>query len=252
MDIGVRDRVYVVSGAASGLGLASSAALVADGARVVLCSRSHERISAAAASLNAPDQVVAVAADLGEESTARLLVDTALERFERLDGAIISVGGPPPGPVSAVTDDAWRSSFETVFLGPLRLARDILAGGDDRAVTFVLSTSVKSPIAGLSISNGLRPGLAGAAKDLADEFGPRGSRVNVLMPGRIDTDRIRAIESTQADPQAAREAAQAGVPLRRYGRAEEFGAVAAFVTSPRASYLTGAAIPVDGGSLRTL
>lgn len=252
MDLQIADRVYIVSGAASGLGLASAAALLAEGARVVICSRIRVRIDEAAASLGDPERVVAAVADLGDPEAADELVEAAMSHFGRVDGAVLSVGGPPPGNVSAVDDDTWRASFETVFLGPLRLARAVLASGDGVAVTFVLSTSVKSPVAGLGISNALRPGLAGAMKDLADEFGARGSRVNALLPGRLDTDRIQQIEEAAPDPAALRATMQEAIPLRRYGRPEEFGAVAAFLTSPLASYVTGAAIPLDGGALRTL
>ena len=120
------------------------------------------------------------------------------------------------------------------------------------AVTMVLSSSVKSPIPGLAISNGLRPGLAMAAKTLADEYGPRGGRVNVLLPGRIDTDRVRSLDAGSGDAEATRAKNEVAIPLGRYGTPEEFGRVAAFVTSPAASYLSGIALPVDGGSLRTL
>lgn len=253
MDLGLRDRAYIVSGGSAGLGLATAKALVADGARVVLCSRDQGRIGAAAAQLG-EDSAVGIAADLADPATADTLVATALKRFGRLDGAVISVGGPPPGDVSDVADDVWRTAFESVFLGPLRLARTVLAteSADGMAVTFVLSSSVKSPIGGLGISNGLRPGLAMAAKTLADEHGPTGGRVNVVLPGRIDTDRVRQLDASSGDADASRERFQGQIPLRRYGRPEEFGAVAAFVTSPAASFVSGTAISVDGGLTRTL
>jgi 3-oxoacyl-[acyl-carrier protein] reductase len=253
MDLGLRDRAYIVSGGSAGLGLATAKALVADGARVVLCSRDQGRIGAAAAELG-EDSAVGIAADLADPATADTLVATALKRFGRLDGAVLSVGGPPPGDVSDVADDVWRTAFESVFLGPLRLARTVLAteSADGMAVTFVLSSSVKSPIGGLGISNGLRPGLAMAAKTLADEHGPTGGRVNVVLPGRIDTDRVRQLDESSGDADASREKFQGLIPLRRYGRPEEFGAVAAFVTSPAASFVTGTAISVDGGMTRSL
>ncbi len=122
----------------------------------------------------APDRVVGVAGDLADPEVADRLVATAMERFGRLDGTVVSVGGPPPGPAATMEDDTWRTAFESVFLGPLRLARAVLASGDGQAVTFVLSSSVRSPIPGLAISNGLRPGLAMAAKTLADEYGAAG------------------------------------------------------------------------------
>jgi 3-oxoacyl-[acyl-carrier protein] reductase len=252
MDLGLRDRVFVVSGASRGLGHATAAQLVAEGARVVLCSREESRAVAAAQALAGPDQVVGVAGDLADPEAADRLVATALERFGRLDGTVVSVGGPPPGPAATVEDDTWRAAFETVFLGPLRLARAVLATGGNQAVTFVLSSSVRSPIPGLAISNGLRPGLAMAAKTLADEYGPQGSRVNVVLPGRIDTDRVRELDEAGGDPAASRTRSEAGIPLRRYGTPEEFGKVTAFVTSPAASYLSGTAISVDGGATRVL
>jgi 3-oxoacyl-[acyl-carrier protein] reductase len=252
MDLGLRDRVYIVSGASRGLGHATAAQLVAEGARVVLCSREESRAVAAAQALGSPEQVVGVAGDLADPEAADRLVATALERFGRLDGTVISVGGPPPGPAATVEDDTWRAAFESVFLGPLRLARAVLAAGGNQAVTFVLSSSVRSPIPGLAISNGLRPGLAMAAKTLADEYGPQGSRVNVVLPGRIDTDRVRELDEAGGDPAASRTRSEAGIPLGRYGTPEEFGTVTAFVTSPAASYLSGTAISVDGGATRVL
>jgi len=120
------------------------------------------------------------------------------------------------------------------------------------SILFVLSTSVRSPISGLATSNGIRPGLAMVAKTLADEVGHRGIRVNALMPGRIDTDRIRELEGGAPDPAEARRQAEAAIPLRRLGQPVEFGRVATFVLSPAASYLTGMVIPVDGGATRAL
>ncbi len=112
--------------------------------------------------------------------------------------------------------------------------------------------TVKAPIAGLAISNGLRPGLAMVAKTLADELGPRGVRVNGLLPGRVDTDRVQQLDAASGDPAAARRSSEAGIPLRRYGRPEEFGRAAAFLLSPAASYVSGVMLPVDGGALRSL
>ncbi len=158
------------------------------------------------------------------------------------------MGGPPPGFVADNTDEQWQAAFESVFLGAVRLARTAAAeleGGG--VIGFVLSGSVHEPIPGLTISNGLRPGLAGFAKSLADELGPRGIRVVGLLPGRIDTDRVRELDGMSADPEATRAAAESRVPLRRYGAPEEFGRTAAFLLSPAASYVTGVMLPVDGG-----
>lgn len=250
MDLQLAERVYIVTGGSKGLGLATAAALVADGARVVLSSRDPENTAAAVRQLDAGEQVHAVPADLADPQAAQRLVASAKERFGRLDGALLSVGGPPPGTAASATDAQWREAFETVFLGAVRCARTVAAELDgESAIGLVLSCSARSPITGLGISNGLRPGLAMVAKDMADEFGPRGVRVLGLLPGRIATDRMHMLDT--ADPEG-RERALASTPLRRYGDPQEFGRVAAFLLSPAASYLTGTLIPVDGGALRTV
>jgi 3-oxoacyl-[acyl-carrier protein] reductase len=163
------------------------------------------------------------------------------------------VGGPTPGSAASVSDEQWRVAFETVFLGAVRTARTVAeALSPGGAIALVLSTSARSPIAGLGISNGLRPGLVGVAKDMADEYGPRGVRVVSLLPGRVMTDRNRELFAATGDPERARVEAEAGIPLRRIAEPAEFGRVASFVLSPAASYLTGLSIPVDGGALRGL
>ena len=251
MDLGLRDRVYLLTGAASGLGLATAQALVDDGARVVISSRSQERVDRAVADLG--ELAVGVAVDNADPTAADQLVRAARDTFGRLDGALISVGGPPAGPILERTEDEWRSSFETVFLGAIRLAVTVAEELDEGgSIAFVLSTSAKAPIPNLGISNGLRPGLAMAAKNLADELGPRGIRVNGLLPGRVDTDRVRELDAKSDDPAAAREATEQTIPLRRYGRPEEFGRAAAFLLSPAAGFLTGVMLPVDGGMTRSL
>lgn len=256
MDLGLRDRVFVVTGATRGLARAGAEALVAEGARVVLSGRDEERVRSAVEDLAASggaDRVLGVAAANADPDAAARLVATATDAWGRLDGALVSVGGPPPGPAMSVSDEQWRAAFESVFLGAVRLVRTVAAACEPgAAVGFVLSTSVKQPISDLAISNGLRPGLAMVAKTLADELGPRGIRVVGLLPGRIDTERVRGLDQNADDPQAARAAGEAGIPLRRYGEPAEFGRVAAFVLSPAASYVTGAMLSVDGGSTRSL
>ncbi|WP_306209332.1 SDR family NAD(P)-dependent oxidoreductase [Actinoplanes sp. RD1] len=251
MDLGLADRVFVLTGASQGLGLATAEALVAEGARVVVSARTREPVDAAVARLG--PGAAGVAADLADPDTPGLLVRTATERFGRLDGALISVGGPGSGTAAQQSDEQWRSAFETVFLGSVRCARTVAAaltaGG---AIAFVLSTSTRAPLTGLGISNGLRPGLAGVAKDMADEFGPRGIRVVSLLPGRILTGRTRRLQEATGDAEAAAVRQAAEIPLRRLGEPAEFGRVAAFVLSPAASYVTGVQIPVDGGLTRML
>jgi 3-oxoacyl-[acyl-carrier protein] reductase len=251
MDLGLADRVYILTGASRGLGFATAEALVADGAKVVISARDGERLDAAVAALG--PGATGVCADLADPSVPQQLIDTAKSRFGRLDGALISVGGPTLGSVASLSDDQWRDAFETVFLGSIRLARTVAAAlSEGGAIALVLSTSVKSPLAGLGLSNGLRPGLAMAAKDMANELGPRGIRVLSLMPGRVMTDRNRELFAATGDAAAARKKVEDTLPMGRLGEPHEFGKVAAFALSPAASYLTGLSIPVDGGLLSTL
>jgi 3-oxoacyl-[acyl-carrier protein] reductase len=244
MDLGLDGRVYLVTGGSRGLGYATASALVAEGARVVLTGRAPDAVESAAATLGA----VGMACDNAAPDTPDRLLDVARKRYGRVDGLLVSVGGPPAGTATEATDEQWRSAFESVFLGAVRLARTVAAAlGDGGSIAFVLSSSVKAPIGNLGISNGLRPGLAMVAKSMATELGPRGIRVNGLLPGRIATDRMAYLDSTVTEEQ--RKASLAAIPLGRYGDPDEFGRVAAFVLSPAASYLTGTMLQVDGGFL---
>jgi len=252
MDLQLTDRVYIITAASRGLGRATAEILVQEGARVVVSSRSQAGVDACVQSLGA-DNAAGVVADNVDPHTPTALVQAAQDSFGRLDGALISVGGPPPGTVMTRSEAEWRTSFETVFLGAIRLSTAIAAElGEGGSLALVLSTSVKQPIGGLAISNGLRPGLAMVAKSLADELGPRGIRVNGLLPGRVDTERVQELDAMSGDPEANRRDAEAAIPLRRYGEPAEFGRAAAFLLSPAAGYITGVMLPVDGGITRSL
>jgi 3-oxoacyl-[acyl-carrier protein] reductase len=253
MDLGLRERAFVVTAASAGLGRATASELVAEGAKVVLVARRSEVLAEVVAELGR-DNAVSLAADLADVGTADAACQLALDRFGRLDGALISVGGPAAGRVADTTEEQWAEAFQSVFLAGLRVTHAVVAHSQasDLVIGWVLSTSVKSPVPGLAASNGLRPGLGMLVKQLADELGPEGTRVVGLMPGRIETERVRHLDSLADDPAASRAAGEAAIPLRRSGQPAEFGRVAAFLLSPAASYLTGCVIPVEGGALRAL
>lgn len=248
MDLGLAGRVFVVSGGSRGLGLAGAQALVDEGAHVVLSARDPQAVRAAADRLGA----VGVVADQADPAAAGHLVGAALEAYGRLDGALVSVGGPPTGTALGLSDEQWRGAFDSVFLGTVRLCRAVVGALPEQggAIALVLSTSAKSPIRGLAASNGLRPGLAMLAKTMADELGSRGVRVNGVLPGRISTDRVRSLDAGRSAADLLERSRD--IPLGRDGDPAEFGRVAAFLLSPAASYVTGAMVPVDGGSLRAL
>ncbi|MFJ2159884.1 SDR family oxidoreductase [Streptomyces sp. NPDC087856] len=249
MDLGLKDKVYVVTGGTRGLGHAVARELVADGARVVVTGRDGRRAAEAAAELG--PHAAGVAVDNADPRAPHQLIATARELYGGFDGILVSVGGPPAGGVAATTDAQWTAAFESVFLGAVRLARaaaaELTAGG---VIGFVLSGTVHEPAPGMALSNGLRPGLAGFAKSLADELGPRGIRVVGVLPGRITTDRMRDLDGLAPDPDARRTTNEAAIPLRRYGTPEEFGRAGAFLLSPAASYVSGVMVSVDGGARR--
>lgn len=260
MDLGLAGRTYLLTGASRGLGLAVAQVLVAEGATVVLCARDRDQLAAAVAELGS-ENAVGISADLVDPASAERLVAGTVGRFGRLDGALISVGGPAPGTPMTLTDEQWQASFEAVHLGAVRMMRAVASAatvdpearlGSGPALLAVLSTSAKSPIPGLTASNGLRPGLAMLVKDFADELGPRGIRVNGILPGRIATDRTLALDHAHGNATVARRRHESQIPLGRYGQPDEFGRMAAFLLSPAASYLTGGLHAVDGGSLRAL
>lgn len=255
MDLDLDGRAFIVSGGSTGLGFATASALVSEGARVLIVARDASRIDDAVRSLG--PAASGLPGDLADPLLADLAVARARQEFGRLDGALVSVGGPPTGSVLTTTDDQWDDAFTTVFLGSLRMmravCRDLSTTPDScGSLAIVLSTSAVEVFPGLSTSNGLRPGLGMLVKDLADEMGPLGTRVNGLLPGRIATDRLARLDEATGDPVSARLRAETVIPLRRYGSPEEFGRVAAFVLSPAASYITGSLLRVDGGVTRSI
>lgn len=253
MDLGLAGKAYVVSGGTRGLGRAVAEALLADGARVVIGGRDQDRASEAAARMGGRDSILGIGGDLAEPGTETRLLGACAAAFGRIDGVCISNGGPPPGSAATLSDEQWHAAFTQVFLGAVRLARGAAkAMTTEGALLFILSSSVREPVAGLALSNGLRPGLAGVIQSLADELGPRRIRVNGLMPGRIETDRLRELEASSGRPAVTRRDWEERIPLGRYGRPEELGSAGAFLLSPAASYITGSLLAVDGGLTRSI
>jgi len=253
MDLGLSDRVYVVTGASRGLGRACAEQLAAEGARLVLCGRDEQALGATAAYLGGPERALPVPGDLSAPGIETCLVAAAMARYGRLDGALISLGGPSHSTAMETDDGAWRLAFESFFLAPLRLARTVgrLSSPEGMSIVLVLSSSVREPIEGLALSNGLRPGLAMVAKNLADELGDRSVRVNAILPGRIDSDRGRVLDAGGRLDETRRQA-EAQIPLGRYGEPLEFARPAVFLLSPAASYVTGTVLAIDGGMTRSL
>ncbi len=195
MDLGLTGRVFVVGGGSAGLGFATASVLVAEGARVVIVGRDPEHVDAAVTTLGV-GSAIGCAGDLADPAITTAAIETAVSGFGRLDGALANTGGPPRSALMTTTDDAWRQAFDSVFLAPLRLAREIGRHTrqhhvEDAAICLVLSISVRSPLPQLAMSNGLRPGLAMLVKNLADELGPPPNSVRVtgVLPGSFATAR---------------------------------------------------------------
>lgn len=261
MDLGLTERTYIVTGGTSGLGLAVARALVAEDAHVVVCSRDQGKVDDAVSELQSGQgkgQVLGVAADLTDPGTPGRLMEAARGDLGDLHGAFVSHGGPPPGPAEELDDDRLRQSLELATVAPIRFVREVAPTLPEGGSLLVLtSTSSKQPIPGLASSNVARPAVWAFVKTLSDELGPQGIRLNVLIPGRFTTDRMEQLEQNQAEERGVsqeevRAETEEDIPLRRLGDPDELGRVAAFLLSPAASYVTGAAWPVDGGSLRSL
>lgn len=258
MDLGLTDRVIVVTGGTSGLGRAVADTLVAEGARVVVASRSSERVARTVDELGGDGRAVGVAADVVSRDTGQTLLEAAMDAFGRVDGLFISHGGPLPGTAADLEDDVLDEALVLAAAGPIRLLRTFgQALPDGGSMVALTSTSSVEPIPGLATSNLTRTAVWGYAKTLANELAPRGVRVNVLLPGRFATDRLDDLHRTVAESQGrtfdeVRADAAAAIPLRRVGDPAELGRVAAFMLSPMASYVTGQAWAVDGGAIHGL
>jgi 3-oxoacyl-[acyl-carrier protein] reductase len=244
VDLGLDGRVALVTGASKGLGKGIAAALAAEGARVAISSRSRERIDAAAAEIGARGYVH----DSGDLDAVPALVEAVESDLGRIDVLVTNTGGPPGGadPLGFGREQ-WEAAYRELVLAPMALIEHVVPGMRERGfgrVVAVASSSVREPIQALMLSNVHRSGLLAAFKTLARDVAGDGVTLNSVLPGRIATDRIVELGGSR---EAAEAAAREQVPAGRLGTVEEFAAVACFLCSERASYVTGTAVLVDGG-----
>jgi 3-oxoacyl-[acyl-carrier protein] reductase len=238
MDLGIGGRRAAVAASSRGLGFATARALAAEGVQVAICGRDAETLTVAAATIGA----VPIVADVSNADGAGGFVRDAREALGGIDILVANAGGPPPGRFADVSDpQEYARAFELSCLSTIAMCAEAVPGMQAEQwgrVVAITSIAVRQPIPYLILSNTARAGLTGFLKTLAREVAPDGVTVNSLQPGLHDTERLRALGGTDTS----------GIPAGRLGEADEFGAIAAFLCSEHAAFLTGAAIPVDGGA----
>lgn len=260
MDFGLNGRRALVLASTRGLGRAIANSLAGEGARVMISGRGDVEAAAGEIAAASGGAVSGFACDLHDAEAADRLVDAAVETLGGVDIVVLNGGGPPPGPAIEIADDDWRLWFDRM-VGRLihvagRCVPAMRAQGWGRVLTVGSSAAVQ-PIANMALSNSLRAGLIAWNKTMAAEVAADGVTCNVILPGRIHTERVDQLDAAKAkrdgtSPEDVRAASIATIPANRYGRPEEFGDVAAFLCSARASYITGSAVRVDGGMIRAL
>jgi NAD(P)-dependent dehydrogenase (short-subunit alcohol dehydrogenase family) len=254
MDLELAGKVVLVTGGSEGLGAAVCHRLAREGARVALCARNVQKLEATAATLRAHGgEVLAVPADVSRAAELERFVSAAQERWGRVDGLVNNAGTASAKPFGAITDAEWEEDLELKLFGAMRAVRLVAPGlraAGGGAIVNVLSIKAREPGKNTMPSSVSRAAGLALTKALSKELGPEGIRVNAVMVGMIESGQwARRAEAAGKPPEElyAQKSREAGVPLGRIGRAEEFADVVAFLVSPRASYVSGAAIPVDGG-----
>ncbi len=252
MDYGIAGKRALVLGASRGLGAAIAKALAAEGVQVLAAARNPDGMAAEA-------NIEPVKVDLADKASVAALIETVKGKGG-VDILVNNHGGPKPGPAQGRAVADWVAAFETMAGSVFAITDAVLPGMIERKwgrIVTVGSSGVVQPIPNLALSNGVRGAIAGWSKTLASEVAKHGITVNMILPGRIDTDRLRELDGAKAKNsdttvEAVQKASLAQIPAGRYGKPEEFGAVAAFLCSEAASYVTGSMIPVDGGMIKGL
>lgn len=262
MDLGLEGKVALVAASSRGLGRAVAEELAAEGAAVVMNARGEERLAAARDEIaeRTGSPVLAVAADVSKGADAARLVERAHDEFDRVDVLVNNAGGPPAGPFESHDIEDWRAAVGQNLESAIQLTRGVLPGMKERGwgrVLNVTSIAVKQPVNGLILSNSVRAAVTGFARTLANEVASDGITVNNLMPGYTRTRRLESLARDAAEergvpPEEVTAGWEEQVPASRLGEPREFAALAAFLASERAGYITGTSIPVDGGWIRAL
>lgn len=262
MDLGLKGKVALVSGASKGLGFAVAKALASEGASVSISSRDQGSIEAAAKKIEGEtgSRVIAMAVDVRDKAAIERWIAHAAETFGGIDALMTNSGGPPAGDAVSFDDAAWQDAAELLLFSTIRMVRAAVPHMEKRgggAILVSTSSSVKEPVPNLGLSTVLRASVSALSKTLAIELAGKQIRVNQIIPGRIDTDRVRHLDTVNAKKAGitvdqAKTKAEGAIPMGRYGEADEFGRVGAFLLSGAASYMTGATVQVDGGQIRSV
>ncbi len=262
MDLGLKNRVALVTAASRGLGRAVAEELATEGAALIICSRKQETIDRTAQEIEEKTgaKVLAVAADVANTDDVARLVKFAIEQLDRIDILVTNAGGPPAGPFESFALDQWEAATRLLLHSAVELARHVLPGMKERRwgrILNITSIAVKQPVDNLILSNSLRAAVTGFARTLANEVASYGITVNNIMPGYTRTERVEELSRMMAakegiSPEEFVARWEKEIPMRRIGEPREFAALAAFLVSERASYITGTSVPVDGGWIKSL
>jgi len=262
MDLGLKGKVALVAAASRGLGRAVAEELAAEGAALVLCARNEANITRTAHHVMQATgaEVLWMTTDVSQADDVARLVQAGLERFGRIDILVTNAGGPPAGQFDSLSTEAWEAATRLTLYSAIELTRRILPGMKERRwgrILNITSIAVKQPVENLMLSNSLRAAVTGFARTLANEVATFGVTVNNIMPGYTRTERVEELARMMAEKEKITPAEfiarwEQEIPMRRLGEPREFAALAAFLVSERAGYITGASIPVDGGWIRGL